>query len=114
VGQTKDRRQWHRLALAVPMFVRGTDEEGRSFTELAVAINISCGGALVALRHPVTMPGSLSLEVPRPPIPDLSKLTSSAVNSIDAEIVRNERRNGSQLLGLRFANPLSVESVMPI
>lgn len=111
MAQIKERRHWHRLALGIPMFVRGTDHEGRSFTELAVAINISQGGALVALRHQVSAPGSLTLEVPRPPIPDLDRLIAPASQSIEAAIVRNEQRNGSQLVGLQFSKPLAVEAV---
>jgi hypothetical protein len=112
VGQKKERRRFYRLALAIPVFVRGTDPEGRAFTELAVAINISSGGALVALRRMSPLPGSVTLEMPRPPIPNWDQVATTAVQSMEATIVRSEWRNGSQLLGLQFAAPLSVETAM--
>jgi hypothetical protein len=110
VGQEHERRRWHRLELAIPVFVRATDAGGRAFTELAVALNISYGGALVALRHPITAPCKMSLEVPRPPIPDLAKLMNLPPQTIEANVVRVERKNGSQLLGLQFASPITAHA----
>ena len=41
-----DRRQWERLPLAIPVFVRGIEPSGKQFIEFATALDISVGGAL--------------------------------------------------------------------
>ena len=47
-----ERRQWIRLPLAIPVFVRSRDETGQEFLEFATALTVSPGGALLALlRH---------------------------------------------------------------
>ena len=46
-----ERRKWTRLPLAIPVFVRSRDEKGKEFLEFATALNISAGGALVAVRR---------------------------------------------------------------
>ena len=46
-----ERRKYERLPLAVPVFVRGIDPNGRQFVDFATALDISVGGALVAIHR---------------------------------------------------------------
>ena len=39
-----ERRAWVRLPLAIPVFVRSRDQNGKDFLEFATAVNISAGG----------------------------------------------------------------------
>ncbi len=56
-----ERRAWVRLPLAIPVFVRSHDENGKDFLEFATALNISAGGALVAVHRPLRPPAQVSL-----------------------------------------------------
>jgi len=104
----KNVRKWARLQLAIPVFVRSRDDNGRDSLEFATAINISAGGALVVVRRPVPQSAPVSLEIPRAPIgpaiglPDRSHL-------IRAKAVWVTHREDCHLLGLKFARPLSID-----
>jgi hypothetical protein len=43
-----ERRKWPRLPLAIPIFVRSREDNGKETLEFATALNVSAGGALVA------------------------------------------------------------------
>ena len=101
--QTEERRRWNRLELAVPLFVSAQDAQGKAFTELTVALNISGGGALVALHKVLAAQSKVTVEIPRPPITELPSL---GPHTVEALIVRIEPRNNCQLLGLQFAHPI--------
>jgi hypothetical protein len=101
----QERRQWERLPLAVPVFVRGRDERGKDFLEFATALNISAGGALVAMGH-VLVPGSaVSLEVPSGPTPGAEGVPN-AVRRLRARLCRVEHSNQHQMLAFKFSRPL--------
>ncbi len=55
-----------RLSLAIPIFVRSREKNGKDVLELATAVNISAGGALVAVRRSLALSARVSLEVPTP------------------------------------------------
>src|SRR5438132_9287892 len=40
-----ERRRWARLSLAIPVFVRGINGQGREFLEFCTLLNESAGGA---------------------------------------------------------------------
>jgi len=103
--QKKNVRRWARLQLAIPVFVRSRDENGRDSLEFATAVNISAGGALVVVRRPLPQSAPVSLEIPSAPIgpaiglPDRSRL-------IRAKAVWVAHQEDYHLLGLKFARPL--------
>src|SRR5260370_42585230 len=72
VSLRSERRHWQRLPLAIPLFVRGVDKHGKDFLDFTVALNISAGGALVAIRRPLPRASVLSQEVPSSPWPQLT------------------------------------------
>jgi len=63
-----ERREWVRLPLAIPVFVRSKDQDGRDFLEFATAINISAGGALIAVHRSLRPAAQVSLEIPSAPL----------------------------------------------
>ncbi len=100
-----ERRHWQRLPLAVPLFVRGVDRHGKDFLDFSVALNISAGGALVAIRRSIPRSSRLSLEVPSSPWPHLMAQLHS-VRSLQARVVRLMNQDSYNLYALRFSRPL--------
>ncbi len=52
---TNERRHWARLSLAIPVFVRGINGQGREFLEFSTLLNESAGGVLLAMRKPLRL-----------------------------------------------------------
>ena len=100
-----DRRKWERLPVAVPVFVRGSDHDGKEFLEFATALNLSAGGALVVMRRYFPASRDLSLEFPAAPIAE-EKLLSGSSRSLTAQLVRVVNSERCDLWGLQFARPL--------
>lgn len=101
----RDARKWQRIPLAIPVFIRGMDTEGKEFLEFATALNISAGGALVATRRQLPRCARLSLEIPVAPVPRAITLPKS-VRRLKAKLVRVTLAETYQLWGLKFANIL--------
>ena len=106
----KERRKWTRLPLAIPVFVRSRDEKGKDFLEFATALNISAGGALVAVRHAMPRTAQVLLEIPSAPLAATTKLPRAA-RTLRARTVRILSAEGYHLLGLKFSRPLLNGSV---
>jgi hypothetical protein len=108
-----ERRKWPRLQLAIPVFVRTRDESGEDSLEFATAINVSPGGALVAVRRSLPKSALVSLEIPSAPIGPANGLKASS-RIMQAKAVWVEHLDDYHLLGLKFARSLSTDStVMP-
>jgi c-di-GMP-binding flagellar brake protein YcgR len=105
-----EQRRWPRLELKVPLFLTGKNLHGRQFTELATALNVSAGGALIVLQNRLAVPGNVRLEVPHPPLPDHSDFEFITSGKIDAKIVRAEQRERYQLVALQFAQPVQEQT----
>ncbi len=102
----KDRREWDRLPVAIPVFVRGVDEHGKNFLEFTSLLNISAGGGLLALRRYVPESSEVTLEIPSAPMPPLAD-THHFVRKIPAHMVRVLHSDRSNLCGLKFDTPLA-------
>jgi len=100
-----ERRSWHRLPLAIPLFVRGTDEHGREFLEFTTALNISAVGALLAIRRTLPISSLILLEIPSAPLPTTSG-APHLVKKLKAHIVRVAHMAECDLWGLKFTTPL--------
>jgi hypothetical protein len=106
----KEKRKWARLQLAIPVFVRAKEDNGKDSLEFATAVNISAGGALIVVRRPVAKSSLVSLEIPSAPLgPSQGLRRSSRV--IRAKTVWVTHLNDYHLLGLKFARPLSTDGV---
>ncbi len=100
-----ERRKNERVPLAVPVFVRGKDSEGKEFLEFATALNVSAGGALLATRRLLPRFTTIALEVPSAPLPR-TKVLPRAVRRLRARLLRVTVVDGYQLWGLKFSSPL--------
>ena len=105
----KIARQWARLQLAIPVFVRTRDENNKDLLEFATAINISAGGALVVVRRSLPKSTTLSLEIPSAPIGRTNGLPSFS-RVIRAKTVWVTHLNDYHLMGLKFARPLITDA----
>ena len=98
-----ERRKWTRLPLAIPVFVRSHDEDGKEFLEFATALNVSAGGMLVAMRRVLPALAQLRLEIPSAPI---AAWAPRAARTLRAKTLRTTPAEGYYLLGLKFNRPL--------
>jgi hypothetical protein len=105
----KEQRKWARLHLAIPVFVRSRDENGKESLEFATAVNISAGGALVVVRRSLPKSSQVSLEIPSAPIGASDRVRRSS-RAIRARTVWISHLNDYHLLGLKFARPLSTDA----
>jgi len=108
-----ERREWPRLPLAIPVFVRGRDQVGKDFLEFASALNISAGGALVAVHRAVRPAAQVSLEIPSAPLSASARVQKSSRN-LRGKIVRVTHAEGYYLLGLKFMRPLVNPAAPPV
>ena len=106
----RDSRKWQRIPLAIPVFIRGVDSEGREFLEFATALNISAGGALVATRRQIPRCTRLSIEIPVAPVPRAVTLPKS-VRRLRAKLVRVTLAETYQLWGLKFPSIVTGQEV---
>ena len=110
LGQTESAgnvRQWPQVAAGNSNFVRSRDEKGKDFLKFATAMNVSAGGALVAVRRSLPHSTQVSnLRDPHGPIFSGKRAVSDFAHMC-ARAVRVEHADGYQLVGLRFTRPLS-------
>ncbi len=109
---TTERRRWQRIHLAIPVFVRGADEQGKQFLEFTTALNISAGGALLAIRRYLPRSSRVSLEIPSAPLPPLS-VAPHFVKTIGARLVHITHSDECDLWGLKFTRPLTRSAKVP-
>ena len=100
-----ERRRWERLPLAIPVFVRGIEPNGKQFIEFATALDISVGGALLAIQRHLPPGSRIMLEIPCTPVP-LSK-NSQQNQNFKAKLVRVTKGDDCHLLGLKFHRPMA-------
>ena len=106
VGEPKNKsRRWQRLAIAFPVFVHGTDAEGRSVLEFGTAINVSAGGALIAVKRP---PSDKDVMIEMPVSPGFISQAPASHRLIEGHIVRAQAGSSHVFLGLEFKKPLPV------
>jgi c-di-GMP-binding flagellar brake protein YcgR len=102
---TAERRQWPRLPLAIPVFVRSRPDSDKEFLEFATALNVSAGGMLVAVRRSIPSAAQVSLEIPSAPLAALAALPAVTRN-LRAKVLRMQHGEGYNLVGLKFSRPL--------
>jgi hypothetical protein len=96
------------LPLAIPVFVRSKDSNGKEWLEFATALNVSAGGMLVAVRRVPPAAARLSLEIPSAPLTRLASIPRASRN-LRAKTLRSSHSEGYHLLGLKFTRPLVSE-----
>jgi len=100
-----ERRQWPRLPLAIPVFVRSRVESDKEFLEFATALNVSAGGMLVAIRRSIPSAAQVSLEIPSAPLAALASLPNVTRN-MQAKVLRMQHSQSYNLVGVKFSRPL--------
>lgn len=105
IPKGKERRGWPRLPLPMPLFVRSRDSYGKDLLEFATALNISGGGALLAIHGPLRPAVQVSLEIPSAPLPPSLRMRKSSRN-FRARVVRVTHADGYNLVAMRFLQPL--------
>lgn len=103
-----ERRDWDRLPISIPFFVRGRREAGEEFLEFATALNLSAGGVLLAARRYLDPGTAISLEVPVALV-NKAQLPRS-VSLLHATVLRCVPSRQYYLLGLQFDEPLVAAS----
>lgn len=94
-----------RLPLPIPVFVRSRDSSGKDFLEFATALNISAGGALVAVHRALRPATQVLLEIPSAPLAASAPVSKNSRN-LRAKIIRLTHGDGYHLVGVKFAQPL--------
>lgn len=98
-----ERRQWERLPIAVPFFIRANDSNGEEFVDFSTALNLSAGGLLLATRRHLDRGTAVSLETPAP----LSEAQPPrASRYFKARVLRAVPSRHYFLVGLQFEEPI--------
>ncbi len=105
VPRDSERRRSPRLPLAIPVFVRGRDQQGKEFVEFSVMLNESAGGALLATRRRLRRARRIALEIPSAPL-SLPAKFPQVVRKLRARILRITPLNGWNLCALIFSRPI--------
>ena len=100
-----ERRKWPRLPLAIPVFVRTRDSEGKELLEFATGLNVSAGGMLVVVRRAPASSAQVLLEIPSAPLATMATLPKVSRN-LRAKAVRAQHAEGYYLIGLKFSKTL--------
>lgn len=109
-NEGRERRRWERIPVTIPLFVR-TVVDGRRVLEFANVVNISAGGALLAVRRFVRQPAQISLEIPAAPVADTAALPASA-RLMEAKVLRVDNAERYFLWAVRFRRPLAAEATV--
>ena len=104
-----ERRDWDRLPISIPFFVRGRKLTGEDFLEFATALNLSAGGVLLATKRYLDPGTQISFEIPIALV-NKAQLPRS-VSLLHATVLRCTPDRQYFLLGLQFEEPLIVSAV---
>jgi hypothetical protein len=108
--KASERRRWERLPLAIPVFVRGLDPTGRQFVDFATALDISVGGALLALHRFLPKGSRILLEIPSAAVAvDKNASPRSVRQRLYAKTVRITDGDRCKLVGVNFSVPLKID-----
>ena len=103
-----ERREWDRLPITIPFFVRGRKSNGEKVLEFANARDISAGGVLLVTKRYWETNTQILLEVPIALV-NKARLPHS-VSVLNATVLWVTPERHYFLLGLRFAKPLIAAS----
>lgn len=92
--------------------MRSRDEKGKEILEFATALNVSAGGALVAVRRSLPLSTQVLLEIPSAPLAVANSLPKAARN-LRARTLRVTHADGYHLVGLKFSRPLVNPAASP-
>jgi hypothetical protein len=106
VVEERERRQWDRLQIILPMFVRGTDSSDEEFVEMASALEVSAGGALIALARQLVVGSFVAIDIPYAPVLGC-RVTQNPAKHLRAEIIRADPADGCYLFALKWSTGIA-------
>lgn len=105
----KEKRRWARLKLAIPVFIRAQNEDGREALEFATVVNVSAGGALLVVRRSLNKASWVTLEIPSAPIAPVHGMPPAS-RTMRAKTIWVKHLDDYHLLGLKFSQPLGTDN----
>jgi hypothetical protein len=104
---SEDRRQYYRLPIRVPIFVKGIDNRGKEFLELTHTVNVSASGACFVSKLDLDVLSDLMVSIPAPVSTDYGSLEDYDFK-FPAKVVRLENGaiNPSRKVSVRFSKLL--------
>lgn len=100
-----ERRRFPRIRLQVPLFIRGTDQDGIEYLELAKTVDISCHGARLLSHRPLQPNEMISITVPAP-LPRSSEFGECGTPPFPARVRRLEFNEDVGMAAVEFLKPL--------
>ena len=103
-----DRREYYRLPIRVPVFIKGIDRNGNAFFELTHTVNFSASGACLITKQDLSLSADLLLSIPAPVSTDCG-LPEDRDFRFPAKVVRLENGllNPNKRISVRFTKLLS-------
>jgi hypothetical protein len=98
----RERRRERRIALRLPMQVRGKDEKGITFEESTKSENLCRGGAAFLLRR--KLPQGTSLEI-RIPLPAPAGTSEDEFSTVGRVVHVDDGNQEGALVGVEFTGP---------
>ncbi|MCI0621746.1 MAG: PilZ domain-containing protein [Acidobacteria bacterium] len=102
-----DRREYYRLPIRVPIFIKGIDRDGDEFFELTHTINVSASGACLITKRDLPLSADLLVSIPAPVSTDYG-LPEDRDFRFPAKVVRLENGllNPNRKVSVRFTKLL--------
>ena len=103
---TPDRREYYRLPLRVPVFIKGIDRNGDEFFDLTHTVNVSASGACLMTKRDLADSANLLVSIPAPVSSD--SVSQQHEFRFPAEVVRLEENltNPNRRVSVRFVKLL--------
>ena len=86
----EDKREYYRLPIRVPIFIKGIDKSGEEFLELTHTINVSASGACFITKQELQVSSDLLVSIPAPLPTDYYSLSEDSDFKFPAKVVRLE------------------------
>jgi c-di-GMP-binding flagellar brake protein YcgR len=98
----RERRRERRVALRLPMQIRGKDAEGAAFEESTKSENLCRGGAAFLLRR--KLPQGATLEI-RIPLPSPTGASEDEFSTVGRVVYMDDKKQEGALVGVEFTGP---------
>ena len=105
-----DRREYYRLPIRVPVFIKGIDKNGDEFFDLTHTINVSATGACLITKQDLAYLGDVLVSIPAP-VNSAAGQSENHDFSFPAKVVRLEKgvANPNGRVAVRFITKLLYE-----
>ena len=102
-----DRREYYRLPIRVPIFIKGLDKNGDEFFELTHTVNVSASGACLITGRDPAHSADLLVSIPAPVSSDVG-LPDDHDFRFPAKVIRLENvvANPNRKISVRFTKLL--------